>query len=144
MKIEVRYQSRGGNTKAVAETIADAAGVSAKSIDHALEEYTDVLFLGGGVYAWKMDKSMAAFLSSLDGAKVGKIVAFSTTGASDSVNKKILAAAKGAGIEVCDKAFCLKLGAQGNTLLGKKGGALKDEQIERARAFTKDVLADLG
>ena len=33
MSIAVRYYSRSGNTKAVAEAIADAAGVAAVSVD---------------------------------------------------------------------------------------------------------------
>ena len=47
MTIEVRYQSRGGNTKAVAEIIADVAKTRAKSITEPLQTYTDILFVGG-------------------------------------------------------------------------------------------------
>lgn len=37
MKIAVRYQSRGGNTKAVAEVIANSLGVKAEAVDNANE-----------------------------------------------------------------------------------------------------------
>ena len=33
MRIAVRYQSRGGNTRSVAEAIASAVGSQAKTID---------------------------------------------------------------------------------------------------------------
>ena len=44
MQISVRYQSRGGNTKAVAEMIAKEFQVPALSIAHPVEEYTDILW----------------------------------------------------------------------------------------------------
>ena len=48
MSTAVRYCSRSGNTKAVAEAIAKAAGVEAVSVDSAdagLKETVDVLFI---------------------------------------------------------------------------------------------------
>ena len=46
MKAAVRYYTKGGNTRKVAEAMAEAIGVEAKSIDFPLEEKVDVLFLG--------------------------------------------------------------------------------------------------
>ena len=66
MNIGVRYQSRGGNTKAVAEMIAKEFDVPALSIEHPVEEYTDILFLGGGVYGWKMDDSLCEFIKNIE------------------------------------------------------------------------------
>ncbi len=45
----MRYFSKLGNTKKIAEAIAEGAGVSAVSItdEPELKEHTDVLFLGG-------------------------------------------------------------------------------------------------
>ena len=53
MNIAVRYCSLPGNTKAIAEEIADEVGVKAISIsdEPELKERVDVLFLGGGTYA---------------------------------------------------------------------------------------------
>ena len=51
MKIAVRYYSRSGNTKAVAEAIAEAVGVSAVSVEQkgaALTEPVDILFAESG------------------------------------------------------------------------------------------------
>ena len=58
MRAAVRYYSRSGNTKAVAEAIAEAAGVSAISVDAsdaAITEPVDVLFIGGALYAYGLD-----------------------------------------------------------------------------------------
>ena len=48
MKIEVRYFSRGGNTKVLAEAIAKGAGVSAISVDEkgsSIIQKIDCLFI---------------------------------------------------------------------------------------------------
>ncbi len=47
MKTAVRYYSRTGNTKVIAEAIAPVAGCQAESIEVPLEGVTDILFLGG-------------------------------------------------------------------------------------------------
>lgn len=44
MKIEVRYFSRGGNTKKLAEAIAKAVGAEAKTVSEPLTEDVDILF----------------------------------------------------------------------------------------------------
>jgi hypothetical protein len=47
MKYAIRYQSRGDNTRAVAEIIAGILGVKAEPIDTPLDENVDVLFIRG-------------------------------------------------------------------------------------------------
>ena len=41
----IRYQSRGGNTKTVAEAIGKIAGVRAQAIGVPLEEPVDLLYV---------------------------------------------------------------------------------------------------
>ena len=56
----VRYYSRSGNTKLVADAIADAIHVKAVSVDQAdapLTEKADVLFIGGALYAYGRPRS---------------------------------------------------------------------------------------
>ena len=82
MQIAVRYYSRSGNTKALAEAIAEAAAVRAVSVDAAdaaLTEPVDVLFIGGALYAYGLDSHLKAYLQSLRGASVKKAVVFSTS-----------------------------------------------------------------
>ena len=64
MKVAVRYQTRGGNTKAVAEAIAKAAGVKAKPIDAPISEPVDLLFIGGGVYSLNIDRSPKDYMET--------------------------------------------------------------------------------
>ena len=50
MEIQVRYFSKSGNTKKIADAIASEVGVEAKSITNGTIGDTDILFLGGSVY----------------------------------------------------------------------------------------------
>lgn len=82
MSVAVRYYSRSGNTKKVAEYIAEVAGVDAVSVDAkdaALTEKADVLFIGGALYAYGIDDNLKKYLQTLSGDKVGKAVVFSTS-----------------------------------------------------------------
>jgi hypothetical protein len=80
VKIEIRYQSRGGNTRAMAEVIAESLGLKAEPIDIPLNEKVDLLFLGGGVYKWDADTQLIDYLGKLDSNKIVQIVPFSTSG----------------------------------------------------------------
>lgn len=77
MKVEIRYYSRGGNTKKLAEAISKAIDVPAHTVGVPLEEDVDILFLGSSVYAYGVDKAIKSFIYNLD-VKVGKVVNFST------------------------------------------------------------------
>ena len=82
MNVAVRYYSRSGNTRKVAEHIAKAAGVEAISVDSkdaALNEKVDVLFIGGALYAYGIDDNLKQYLNGLSSDKVGKAVVFSTS-----------------------------------------------------------------
>ncbi len=74
MKKAVRYYSRLGNTKTIAEAIAAGAGVEAVSItdEPALTAPVDVLFLGGAPYANIMDPALRAYAEKLDPRPGGK------------------------------------------------------------------------
>ena len=78
MKIEVRYYTRSGNTKKLAETIANAVGVEAKTTDVPLTEDIDILFLGSSVYAYGVDENIKKFINGIN-VKVGKVINFSMT-----------------------------------------------------------------
>ncbi|MGN1176089.1 MAG: flavodoxin family protein [Roseburia sp.] len=143
MQIEVRYQSRGGNTKAVAEMIAKEFQVSALSIDHPVKEYTDILFLGGGVYGWKMDKSLCEFIKQLPKEKVGQIVAFSTTGLMESTLKQIRQEAEQKGIRVNQNELLIKMMLRGHSMLGLEGGNLTKEQQEKVQEFVKVIQREM-
>jgi len=77
MNFEVRYLSKSGNTKKIADAIAKTAGSRSLTIEHAVVKETDILFLGAAVYWTGVDSKMKAFINNLD-SKVKKVVVFST------------------------------------------------------------------
>ena len=80
-KVLVRYLSKLGNTKKIAEAIADGAGVEAVSItvQPSVEEHADILFLGGAPYANIMAPELRAYAESLSSDKIGRVVLFTTS-----------------------------------------------------------------
>lgn len=66
MKIKVMYHSSTGNTRKVSEAIVSAANVSDVAIteSYKLSEPVDLLFVGDGIYAAKMNKNTKAFIST--------------------------------------------------------------------------------
>ena len=77
MTVAVRYYSRGGNTKKIAEAIADAIGVKAETVAVPLSGNVDILFLGSAPYAFDVDDEVKKFIRGIN-VSVGKVVCFST------------------------------------------------------------------
>lgn len=111
MKAAVRYYSRSGNTKAVAEAIAEAAGVSAISVDAsdaAITEPVDVLFIGGALYAYGLDSHLKDYLKTLKKDDAKQAVVFSTSWISKHSIDLIKKALSEAGISVVSESFYVK------------------------------------
>lgn len=79
--IAVRYLSHSGNTKRIAEAIAEGASTTALSIidEPSLKEHVDILFLGGAPYANIMDPKLRAYAESISPDMVSKVVLFTTS-----------------------------------------------------------------
>ena len=88
MKVEIRYFTRGGNTKKLADAIAKELGVEAKTTAEPLTEDVDLLFLGSSVYANGVDEEVKKFVRGI-GVKVGKAVNFSTAALIKSTHKQV-------------------------------------------------------
>lgn len=83
MNTAIRYYSRTGNTKVIAELIAESTGCLAEPIDVPLEEETDILFLGGAIYWGKIPKVMKMYIQELSPQKVKRVAIFTTSGIID-------------------------------------------------------------
>lgn len=134
MKAAIRYFSRGGNTKKIAEAISAAIGVDALTTDVPLAEDVDVLFLGSSVYAFGVDEAVEAFIRGID-VKVGKVVNFSTAALVKSTYKQVgkLLAAKG--IPLAGEEFACR----GSFAMVHKGKP-DEEDCKAAAAFAKKML----
>lgn len=108
MKYAVRYYTKTGNTKRLAQAIAEVLGVEALPISEPVTEAVDLLFLGNSYYAFNIDPEVKAFVGSLEKSKVGKIVNFGSAAMLNSTYKKVKAEADKVGIPMEEKEFHCK------------------------------------
>ena len=108
MKIAVRYYTKTGNTKRLAEAIGEAVGAEALPISTPVSEAVDILFLGNSYYAFSIDPEVRNFIKGLDKSKVGKIVNFGSAAMLNSTYKKVKAEADKVGIPMDDREFHCK------------------------------------
>lgn len=103
----VRYFSKSGNTKKIAEAIADATGVTAISItdEPYLTEHIDILFLGGAPYANIMAPELKEYAENITPDQVGKVVLFTTSNWSRRTVYALRKLLKNKGITVADDHF---------------------------------------
>lgn len=88
MKYAVRYYSKSGNTKKLADEIARVLGIDAKDVSEPLTEDVEILLMGSSVYAAGVDASVKSFINQIDG-KVGCVVNFSTAAILNSTYKQV-------------------------------------------------------
>ena len=82
MSVAIRYQSRGGHVREMAEIISEGTGVEPISIDDPrapLTEHVDVLFIGGALYKFKLDPAMEAYLEALPEGIATKAIVFGSS-----------------------------------------------------------------
>ena len=137
MKCAVRYYTKTGNTKKLAEAVAGALGVEALPISAPLEEAVDLLFLGNSYYAFNIDPEVRDFIQSLDKSKVGKIVNFGSAAMLNSTYKKVKAEADKAGIPMAEQEFHCK-----GEFKGIHKGRPNAEDLEGAAAFAKTLISE--
>ena len=108
MTYAVRYYTKTGNTKRLAEAMAKELGVEALPISEPVNEPVDYLFLGNSYYAFNIDPEVKAFVASLDKEKIGKIVNFGSAAMLNSTYKKVKQVADKAGIAMDEKEYHCK------------------------------------
>lgn len=135
MKIAVRYYSRGGNTKKLADAIANAVGVEALTTDTPLKEDVDILFLGSSVYAYGVDDSVKKFIDGID-VKIGKVVNFSTAAIINSTYKQVSKLLEKKNITLAKEQYYCK-GSFGPMHKGRPNAA----DCQAAASFAKKVVS---
>ena len=135
MKIAVRYYTRSGNTKKLAEAIAKAIGAEAKTVEEPLREDVDILFLGSSVYAYGVDDSIKKFISNID-VTVGKVVNFSTAALIKSTYKQVGKLLAEKGIAQAEEEFYCK-GSFGPMHKGRPD----EKDCKAAATFAKKIIS---
>lgn len=136
MNVSVRYYSRGGNTKKLAEAIANAIGVDAQSVAEPIESEVDVLFLCNSVYWACVDGKVKDFIKT-NATKIKKIINVSTAAIIKSTYKQIKALAEKNGIAVDEREFHCK-----GSFMGMHKGKPDNADCNAAAEFAKEIVHD--
>lgn len=132
MTYAVRYYTKTGNTKKLAEAMAKELNVEALPISEPVNEAVDYLFLGNSYYAFNIDPEVRSFIASLDKDKVGKIVNFGSAALLNSTYKKVKEQADRVGIAMDEKEFHCK-----GEFKGIHKGRPNEKDIKDAVEFVK-------
>ena len=135
MKVAVRYYTKTGNTKRLAEAVAKAVGAEALPLSSPIEEPVDILFLGNSYYAFSIDPEVRSFIRSLSKDKVGRIVNFGSAAMLNSTWKKVKAEADKVGIPMEKREFHCK-----GEFKGLHKGRPNSEDLAAAAAFAKSIV----
>jgi flavodoxin len=87
--IAVFVDSRGGNTRKVADAIAEELGITVTDLSTLLPDTTKILFLGSGTYGGRPGEALMKFIGS--GTFTGSRVAIFGTSYSPAGSEKMIA-----------------------------------------------------
>ena len=135
MKVAVRYYTKTGNTKRLAEAVAEAAGTQALPISVPVDEPVDILFLGNSYYAFSIDPEVRDFVKGLDKNMVGKIVNFGSAAMLNSTYKKVKAVADKVGIPMDEREFHCK-----GEFKGIHKGKPDESDMKAAAEFARKIV----
>lgn len=135
MTYAVRYYTKTGNTKKLADAVAKELGVEALPISEPINEPVDILFLGNSYYAFSIDPEVRDFVASLDKNKVGKIVNFGSAAMLNSTYKKVKAEADKVGIPMDEREFHCK-----GEFKGIHKGRPNADDVRAAATFAKTFV----
>lgn len=135
MIIAVRYYTKTGNTKRLAEAIAKEVGVEALPISTPITEPVDILFLGNSYYAFSIDPEVREFVKRLDKDKVGRIVNFGSAAMLNSTFKKVKAEADKIGIPMDAHEFHCK-----GEFKGIHKGKPDESDLKAAAEFARKII----
>ena len=134
MNYAVRYYTKTGNTKKLADAVAKAVGVEALPISSPVDEKVDILFLGNSYYAFNIDPEVRDFIRSLDRKKVGCIVNIGSAAMLNSTYKKVKAEADKVGIKMDEREFHCK-----GEFKGVHKGRPNEDDLKAAAEFAKGI-----
>lgn len=134
MSIAIRYFSRTGHMKQMAEAAASVLGLEAQTIEQPLDAPVDVLLFGTAVYAAGIDGKVKDFIAQLDPAKVGKVICFSSSAILESSYAQVKKLLEERGIAVDSREFHCR----GQLTLLHRGHP-DSADIENLKTFVKSL-----
>ena len=131
----IRYYSKFGHSKQMAQAIEETVGAKATTVAEPLTEPVDTLYLGAGVLLGKVNSAVLDFINALTPDEVKQVVLFGSCAIIDSPVPQMRQALEAKGIKVSDKSFTCK-GSMGPIHMGHPNQADMD-------AFRKFVLSTI-
>jgi len=138
MNIAVRYYTRSGNTKKLADAVASAISVESKDLTSPLDEKADILFLGCSYYAFDVDEAVKNFIME-NKDKISKIVCIGTSAMMKSMKKPVRKVADTVGVAVAEEEFHCR----GEFAKFHKGRP-NETDLAKAAAFAKSIVNQEG
>jgi flavodoxin len=139
MNVAVRYQSKTGHTAMVAGAIAKALGVKAETIEIPVAPETEMLFIGGAVYAtygFSLDPGLVKYIEELP-QTVKRAAIFGTSALMTYGNKRVLKHFRSKQIEVCAESFhCY------GEFKGLQKGHPNEQDLDNAAAWAVRQIGD--
>ena len=105
MMVAIRYDSKTGNTKKLAQAIGEALHVPALTVDQPLTEHVDLLFLGSSVYAAGASAEVKRFITGMEKGNVDRVACFSTAALLPSTYAQVSKLLRQRGIPVDSREF---------------------------------------
>ena len=134
--VSVLVDSRGGNTRKVADAIADELGIKARDVTASLTDDGKILFLGSGTYGGKPGEAMMKFIES--GNFSERKVAIFGTSASIAGAQKMIATMEDAltkkGATILGSYDC-----RGKIFLVNRGHP-SSEDLDNAKKFAREMI----
>jgi flavodoxin I len=134
--IAVFVDSRGGNTKKVADAIAEELGIKAGDVTGPLPGDAKVMFLGSGTYGGKPGEAMMKFIGS--GTFTGRKVALFGTSSSVAGGEKMIAVMADA-LKLKGAAILGNFHCRGKFLFTNRGRPNK-EDLDNAKKFAREMI----
>ena len=136
MKIAIRYYTRSGNTKKLADVISAALQIQAYDVSVPLSEKADIVFLGCSYYAFDVDRAVKDFIIH-NKENIGKIVCFGSSAMMKSMKKPVTKVAKTVNVAVSSEEFHTR-----GQFKGFHKGRPDEDDLKKAAAFAKKISTD--
>lgn len=134
----VVYFSKGGNTKKIADAIADEVGIPSASVEQSNGlSSTEILFVGASIYAGSIDGKLRAFLTILSPSQVKKVALFGTSAGKKTALPEVKSILQPKGIAVLNDEFHCK----GSFLLVNRGRP-NEEDLKQAKLFARKICGE--
>jgi flavodoxin len=136
MKTVLVYFSRGGNTRKIAQVMAEELGVTAVDVKEAPDVGdADLLVVGSGTYGSKPGESMVAYLANLKPVTGKRAACFSSCAGDASKTLDAMKESLGSkGYSIVDCFSCF-----GKFAFFSKRGHPSEDELKQAREFAKKL-----